>query len=264
MEQFLAAAAEAAKAAGSLIREAWQKTKEIEYKSTLDLVTATDRESEQQIVKILQTRFPDHSILAEEETKITGSERAYRWIVDPLDGTTNFAHSYPQFCVSIALEKDGEIILGLVFDPIRQEQFQAVKGQGATLNGKAIHASKTTDTSKALLATGFPYDRREKMDFYLSFYKAFMMTCHGVRRNGSAALDLCYVASGRLDGFWQFGLYAWDTAAGSLMIREAGGRMSDFSGKEFSVWGEETLASNSLLHPEILHILQEVKMLTPP
>jgi len=259
MKEFLAAAEEAAQAAGSLIGESWQQAKQIHYKSTIDLVTPTDRQAEERIVDVLQQRFPDHSILAEEKTNIERPQSGYRWIVDPLDGTTNFAHAYPHFSVSIALEYEGEIILGLVYDPLRGERFQALRGEGALLNGTPIQTSKVAELDKALLATGFPYDRREKADFYLSFFKAFMVRCQGIRRNGSAALDLCYLACGRIDGFWELKLHPWDTAAGSLIVREAGGRLTDFSGKEFSVWGEETLGSNGLIHDEMVRVAAEVK-----
>ena len=185
--KFLGAAWEAADAAGTLIRESWQQPKEIGYKGAIDLVTSVDRESERRIVDILQRNFPDHSILAEEETNLVGAKRNYRWIIDPLDGTTNFAHGYPQFCISIALEYDGKIVLGLVYDPMRRECFRAVKGQGATLNGSAIQTSDIKELNKALLATGFPYDGREKADLYLTFFKEFMTRSQGIRRAGSAA-----------------------------------------------------------------------------
>jgi myo-inositol-1(or 4)-monophosphatase len=254
IQNFVSVAWEAAAAAGSLIREHWQKPKSIDYKGAIDLVTSMDRQSEQRIVELLRNHFPNHSILAEEETDWVGTEGRYRWIIDPLDGTTNFAHSYPQFSVSIALECDSEVILGLVYDPLRGECFKAVKGEGATLNGDAIRISAVSELDKALLATGFPYDQREKADFYLSFFKAFMTRSQGVRRNGSAALDLCYVACGRIDGFWEFKLRPWDTAAAALIVEEAGGRLSDLSGKKFSIWGEETLASNGAIHDEMASV----------
>jgi len=245
---FLSAAQEAATAAGTLIRQHWQRPKQIYYKGAIELVTSVDRESERRIVDVLQRQFPDHSILAEEETDLVGSQASHRWIIDPLDGTTNFAHSYPQFCVSIALERDGEVILGLVYDPLRPECFQAVKGQGATLNGEPIQISGIKELDQALLATGFPYNHRENADFYLAFFKSFMTRSQGIRRNGAAALDLCYVACGRLDGFWEFNLRPWDTAGGALIVEEAGGKMSDLSGNPFSIWSNEALASNGAIH----------------
>jgi myo-inositol-1(or 4)-monophosphatase len=257
MKEYLAAAREAAQVAGSLILKNWQQVKEVEFKSALDLVTSVDRQSEECIVEVLEKRFPRHSILAEEGFNIQRSQSDYRWIVDPLDGTTNFVHTYPHFSVSIALEEKGEIILGLVYDLLREESFEALQGKGAFLNGNPIHTSTVTELDKALLATGFPYDRREKVDFYLPFFRAFMTSSQGIRRNGSAALDLSYVACGRLDGFWEFALHPWDIAAGSLIVREAGGTLTDFSGGNFSIWGNGTLASNGMIHSEMLTIIIE-------
>jgi len=259
MEQFLSVAWEAAEEAGALIRETWQQSKQIQYKSAIDLVTSADREAEERIVRVLQKRFPDHSILAEEETNIAGSQNIYRWIIDPLDGTTNFAHAYPHFSVSIALEREGEMILGLVYDPVHGEVFKAAKGCGAFLNEKSVRTSRVKELDKALLATGFPYDRRERAAFYLSFFSAFMVRSQGIRRNGSAALDLCYLACGRIDGFWEFKLHPWDTAAASIIVREAGGTLTDFSGSPFSIWGEETLGSNGIIHGEMLRAITEAR-----
>jgi myo-inositol-1(or 4)-monophosphatase len=254
--KFLSVAWEAANAAGEIIRESWQQPKTIDYKGAIDLVTTIDREAERKIVEVLQRNFPDHAILAEEETDLRADNNEYRWIIDPLDGTTNFAHGYPQVSISVGLEQSGRLILGLVYDPLRRECFRAVKGQGATLNGSPIQISTVNELDKALLATGFPYDHREKADFYLTFFKAFLTRCQGIRRAGSAALDLCYVACGRIDGFWELKLKPWDTAAGSLIVEEAGGRVSDFSGKPFSIYGEETLASNGSIHVEMLSVLK--------
>lgn len=255
---FLKTAWEAANAAGAVILDSWREPREIDYKGAIDLVTSVDRLSEQRIVEVLQRRFPDHSILAEEETELVSSRNSHRWIIDPLDGTTNFAHSYPHLCVSIALEREGKIVLGLVYDPLRKECFRAVRGDGVTLNGSAIHVSTVKELDKSLLATGFPYDRREQPDFYLRFFKAFMVRSQGIRRNGSAALDLCYVACGRLDGFWELKLRPWDTAAAALVVVEAGGRLSDFSGSEFSIWGDVTLASNGAIHDEMVSVTKSI------
>ena len=249
---------QAASAAGNVIRNSWQQPTRIEYKGAIDLVTPVDRESERTIVDVIRHYFPDHSILAEEETVRHGSDSENRWIVDPLDGTTNFAHGYPQFCISIAFECRGSVILGLVYDPIRQECFKASLGKGATLNHAMIRTSPVHEVDKALLATGFPYDRREFADFYLRYFKAFMTRCQGIRRGGSAALDLCYVACGRLDGFWELKLKPWDIAAGALIVAEAGGRTSDFSGNPFTICGNETLASNRLIHEEMTQIARAV------
>lgn len=251
---FLSTAWEAANTAGEIIRANWEKPKSIDYKGAVDLVTPTDTECERTIVEIIRHNHPTHAILAEEQT-IDGERREYRWIVDPLDGTTNFAHGYPQVSVSIALERDDQILIGLVYDPLRRECFRAIKDQGATLNGTRIQVSRVSELDKALLATGFPYDRREQADYYLSFFKALMIRCQGIRRAGSAALDLCYVACGRLDGFWELKLKPWDTAAGALIVAEAGGKLSDFFGRPFSVYGDQTLASNGLIHSEMLSVL---------
>jgi myo-inositol-1(or 4)-monophosphatase len=261
--KFVAVARAAADAAGALICATWQKPKEIAFKGAIDLVTTVDRECERIIVEALQRHYPEHSILAEEDTHGPGDPRAYRWIVDPLDGTTNFAHGYPQFCISIALQYEGTVILGLVYDPLRQERFEARINDGATLNDKRVRVSAVNELDKSLLATGFPYDRRDHADFYLSFFKAFMVRTQGIRRNGSAALDLCYVACGRVDGYWEFKLRPWDVAAGALIVSEAGGKMSDFSGNPFSLTGIETLASNGAIHDEMLEVVADLRRGSP-
>src|ERR1044071_3217230 len=252
----LKVAVDAAHDSGNLIRANWQKPQIIDFKGAIDLVTSVDRESECRIVERLRDEFPDHSILAEEETAIAG-DSDYRWIIDPLDGTTNFAHGYPQFCISIALEFQNEVQMGLVYNPLNEEAFSAIRGRGTMLNERPIRVSSVPALDTALLGTGFPYDRREKSDYYLSFFHAFMMRCQGIRRTGSAALDLCYVACGRLDGFWELKLKPWDIAAGSLIVTEAGGRLSNFTGGEFSISGHETLASNGLIHDEMRRIASE-------
>ena len=252
---FLNVAWQAADAAGEMIRTHCGKTATIDYKGAIDLVTSVDRDAERRIVEILHRAFPSHSLLAEEETAFAGTSNDYRWIIDPLDGTTNFAHGYPQVSVSIALECRGEIILGLVYDPLRRECFRAIKNGGATLNGAPIGVSKVRDLDKALLATGFPYDRREHARYYLTFFEAFLTRCQGIRRAGSAALDLCYVAAGRVDGYWELKLKPWDVAAGALVVAEAAGSVSDFSGKKFSISANETLASNGLIHEAMLRVL---------
>jgi myo-inositol-1(or 4)-monophosphatase len=251
---FLAVAWEAANSAGALIRENWQRPTEIKYKGPIDLVTSVDRDSERCIVEILQRNFPGHSILAEEQAELVVAKSRYRWIVDPLDGTTNFAHGYPHFCISIALEVDGDVLLGLVYDPIREECFRAVQGQPATLNGNPIQVSDVNELDKSLLVTGFPYDRRQNADQYLSFFKAFMTRSQGIRRDGSAALDLCYVACGRVDGYWEFKLRPWDIAAGALIVVQAGGKLTDLSGNPFSIRGNETLATNTAIHAEMVAV----------
>jgi len=254
LPKFLSTAWEAASAAGEVIRENWERPRTIEYKGAIDLVTSVDRDAERTILDVLQREFPEHGFLSEEAEAIEGRSNEYRWIIDPLDGTTNFAHGYPHMGVSIALEQNGGTILGLVYDPLRRECFRAVAGQGATLNGTPIRTSAITELDKSLLATGFPYDRRDHVDYYLAFFRAFLTRCQGIRRAGSAALDLCYVASGRIDGFWELKLKPWDVAAGALIVAEAGGTLSDFSGNSLSIFGNETLASNGIIHNEMIGV----------
>ncbi|MBI3327481.1 MAG: inositol monophosphatase [Nitrospinae bacterium] len=258
MDQFLTVAQETAQQAGALLRANWLQPKTIEVKTDIvDLVTNVDKAADALITGILHARFPSHTIIAE-ESAVSGQESPYRWYIDPLDGTTNFAHSFPHFAVSIALTHESQVIVGAVHDPLRSETFCASRGNGATLNGVPIHVSPATTLDQSLILTGFPYDRRQRSEFYLRFYQAFMMRTQGVRRCGSAALDLCYVACGRADAFWEWRLHPWDTAAGSLIVEEAGGKMSNFSGGPFDVVGEQTLASNGLLHHEMIEVLQQV------
>lgn len=245
--------------AGALLGARWRQAKTVQYKGDVDLVTETDRDAEALVVGHLRRAFPDHEIVAEEASAGAAIQRPaddrYVWYLDPLDGTTNFAHAYPQFCVSLGLARGSELLFGIVHDPLRNETFIAHHGRGATLNGVPIHVSAVNDLNSALLATGFPYDRRVRTDFYLSFMSAFMRRAQDVRRAGSAALDLCYVACGRFDGFWEWRLKPWDTAAGTLIVREAGGTTSDFRGGAFDLYGEQTLASNGHLHTAMISIL---------
>ena len=194
--------------------------------------------------------FPQHSILSEESEAIEGSPQ--RWIIDPIDGTTNFAHTFPASCVSIGYEEEGQVLLGAVYDPFRDEMFFAEKGQGAYLNKNRIHVSQTKTLSHSLLATGFPYDRKEKVDIYLAIIKTFLLKTHDIRRVGAAALDLCYVACGRFDGYWEANIEAWDKAAGGLLVTEAGGKTSDYSGGPMTLKGRQNLATNGLIHDEML------------
>ncbi len=260
MDEFAKVALEAVGAAGRRLRAAWRERKTVEYKGPVDLVTATDRELETLIGDRLRAAFPEHQIIGEEAwtgTVERPEEHRLVWYLDPLDGTTNFAHSYPQFAVSLALARGTELLLGIVHDPLRGETFVARQGHGATLNGAKIHVSTAPDLEHALLGTGFPYDRRENADFYLGFLKDFMVRAQGVRRAGSAALDLCAVACGRLDGFWEWKLKPWDTAAGVLMVREAGGTVTNFAGDPFELYGEQTLASNGHIHESMVRVLVE-------
>jgi len=245
--------------AGALLRGRWRHAKTVQYKGAVDLVTESDREAETLIVGHLQHAFPDHLIVAEEASagatlQVPANDR-YVWYLDPLDGTTNFAHGLPQFCVSLALARGADVLFAIVYDPVREETFVANRGCGATLNGEAIHVSDVTDLRRALLATGFAYDRQVRPEFYLRFVRDFMGRAQDIRRLGSAALDLCYVACGRFDGFWEWGLRPWDTAAGTLIVREAGGVVSDFRGGAFDLYGEQTLVSNGRLHAALLAVL---------
>lgn len=256
MKDFLTVAAEAARAAGALLRANINGKREISYKGDINLVTEMDRLSERTVVKALLASFPDHGIMAEEETMIRNGS-GYLWIIDPLDGTTNYAHGYPCFSVSIALEHEGEIVVGVVYDPMRDELFSAQKGAGAHLNGKTIRVSAADTLIKSLLSTGFPYDRKVSEKNNLNYFHDLLMASQEVRRDGSAALDLCYVASGRFDGFWELKLKPWDVAAGSLIVHEAGGLISDFSGTRFSIHDDEILATNGRIHALMLETLQK-------
>jgi len=245
----------AAKKAGLLLRKKLGQKRKVTYKGAINLVTEMDLVSEKVIVSTLRRYYPNHSILAEE--KAARQENSpFRWIIDPLDGTTNYAHSFPIFCVSIALEKGKEVILGVAYDPMRDELFLAEKGKGAHLNGKKIHVSSTPKLSQSLLATGFPYDLRESLVNNFDHFQNFALRVHAVRRGGSAALDLCYVAAGRFDGFWEMKLGPWDLAAGSLMVREAGGKVTNFSGENLGLDGQHVLASNGKIHREMIDLLK--------
>lgn len=229
-------------------------------KRRADLLTVADLESQKTILDAIRKNFPQDDFKAEEdEVKLTGAE--HLWIIDPLDGTTNYAHGYPVACVSIGVLKNGEPLLGGVYDPFRKELFLARKSKGAYLNGKRLGVSRTAIITNALLITGFAYDRAEKADYYLSRFKAFMVKCHDVRRSGSAALDMAWIAAGRADGFWEYELNPWDVAAGRLLIEEAGGKVTDFDGRGWRDWksmGKRTLATNKHIHAEMLEILRSV------
>ena len=246
-------AATTAEQAGAILLKHFGKTLNIRYKDRINLVTKADRETEQIIVCSLLKAFPSYGILAEEGTTAVAGDT--RWIVDPLDGTTNYAHGYPVFCVSIALEREGTIRLGVIYDPTRREMFTALKGQGAYLNRTRICISTTNTIGRAILVTGFAYDVQTSRDNNLDHFANFILKAQAVRRDGSAALDLAYLACGRFDGFWELKLHPWDTAAGSLLVTEAGGRMSDFKGSHFSIYDQETLASNGLVHKAMQRIL---------
>lgn len=255
-ESFLATASEIAREAGALLMKHFRQHVAIEYKGEADLVTVADRKSEVLIRERIRQHWPTHDIVGEEQGfKDTGSE--YRWYVDPLDGTTNFAHGFPVFCVSMALEHRGTRIAGVVYDPTRDELFSASRGDGAHLNREPIHVSQVRNLPECLVATGFPSHKRHKNP-NIFFYHQITLRTHGVRRAGSAALDLCCVACGRFDGFWEFNLNPWDTAAGVLIVEEAGGKVSDFSGGPFRLDSRETLATNALVHDAMLNEFERI------
>jgi len=256
MAHYLETATEIAREAGSLLAHHFERRIGFELKGEHDLVTEADRQSEALVVERLRSQFPAHAVLGEEGgLREAGTE--FRWYVDPLDGTTNFAHGYPMFNVTLALERNGEMICGVIYDPVRQEMYAAERGGGAFLNGRRIRVSGVRTIDGALLATGFPSRKRHENINVHFFHQAAMVT-HGVRRGGSAALDLAYVACGRLDGFWEFGLNPWDVAAGLLLVEEAGGKTSDMKGGTASVTGEHIAASNGTIHPGLLDLFSEV------
>lgn len=246
----------AAREAGELLRAGMGRRIEITHKGPVDLVTEIDLASEQLIRGLISTHYPRHAVLGEEEGEVAGSAE-YRWIIDPLDGTTNYAHGYPAFCVSIAVEYRDEVIVGVVYDPTRDELFAAERGAGATLNNLPIRVSDTAPLKQALLATGFPYDISTERFTNLENFRNFYLNAQAVRRAGSAALDLCYVACGRFDGFWELGLKAWDMAAGTLLVREAGGHVTAIDGGPFVLERNECVASNGRIHAEMLGVLRD-------
>lgn len=253
--QFKKIAIEAALRSGLFIKRSVGKVGKVSYKGIDNIVTDVDKSSEDIIIKKILSRFPDHSILSEERGAID-SHSIYKWIIDPIDGTTNFAHSFPFFSVSIALEKEGEVVMGVVYDPMRDELFYAQKGHGAYLNNRKIRVSKIKRLSESFLATGFSYGSEGKVR-NLANFKNFLIQSLAVRRAGSAALDLCYVGCGRFDGFWELDLHPWDSAAGMLIVTEAKGRVTKFDGSLFSLYEKEVLATNSLIHNEMVNILEE-------
>jgi len=254
MNKYIETAVRAARAAGEIIRRDFGDPTGIRFKGKGNPVTQTDIDSERTILAMLRSDFPSHDFLTEEtEHESTGSE--FLWIIDPLDGTTNFTHSYPFVCVSIALKRGEDFLLGVVLDPIRGQIFQAEKGGGAVLNGKPIRVSKTNSLEKSLVCTGFPYRLNEKPRDNFPIFERLCLRSEGVRRDGSAALDVCYVAAGILDGFWERDLWPWDTAAGMVILSEAGGKISDYSGNPFNPFLKEIVASNGLIHEEMLSVI---------
>jgi myo-inositol-1(or 4)-monophosphatase len=257
MNHFLEVAADAARDAGALLLAEFDRPKNITYKGEVDIVTESDRRSEALIVGRLRDHFPAHAIVAEEGGEGAAAGARYCWHVDPLDGTTNFAHGYPCFAVSLGLLEDGDPLLGVVYNPVSRELFTALRGEGAYLGQKRIHVSPLEKISTSLLATGFPTDKvRQSQN--INYYWAYTLRSHGVRRDGSAALDLCSVACGRFDAFWEFGLRSWDTAAGILLVKEAGGTVSDFAGRPYRPGDPELLASNGRIHVEMQKVAADI------
>jgi len=263
--KWVSKAAEIAREAGERLREFFAQGVETEYKGDVDLVTVADRTVEKLIRGCLREVFPEHGIYGEEGTR-ERLDQEYRWYVDPLDGTTNFAHGFPHFCVSLGMEQrapglkpdeDGKLAAAVIFDPLRDDLFTAEAGKGALLNGKALHVSRTGELAESLVATGFPSRKRHGSP-NIHFYQEFTLRSHGVRRAGSAALDLAYVAAGRLEAFWEFNLNPWDTAAGILLVEEAGGRVTDFAGNPVRLASEEVLASNGQIHQELVGMFQDM------
>jgi myo-inositol-1(or 4)-monophosphatase len=254
-----------AREAGALLREFYRRGVATEYKGDVDLVTEADRASEALIVDRLSKALPEHGIYGEEGTR-QALESEFRWYIDPLDGTTNFAHGFPAFCVILGCEhrakglaatEDGEMVAGVIYDPLRDEMFSAERGGGARLNGNPIHVSGTKKLQDSLVATGFPSQKRHRSP-NIHFYQEFTLRSHGVRRAGAAGLDLAYVASGRLEGFWEFNLNPWDTSAGYLLVEEAGGRITHFDGGKFTLDSREVLATNGWIHEEMQQLFVDM------
>jgi len=254
--EFVPRMSEIAREAGALLMEYFRRRVKIEYKGDADLVTEADRASEKRILERIRAHWPSHEVIGEEGARVeTGGD--YRWYVDPLDGTTNFAHGYPVFCVSLGLAFQGKRKAAVLYDPTRDELFAAECGKGARLNGQPIAVSKTSQLAQSLVATGFPSHKRHKNP-NIYFYHQLTLRTHGVRRAGSAALDLASVACGRFDGFWEFNLNAWDTAAGILIVEEAGGKFSGFRGEDLAITDRDVLASNGLIHGDMLREFGEI------
>jgi len=259
LEAYKKSAIKAAVEAGDLLVKMQSEKREIKYKGDIDLVTDADSSSEKLIIEIINGDFAEHSIIAEEESPIKG-DSAFEWLIDPLDGTTNYSHNFPFYCVSIALRYNGKIVLGVIYAPLSEELFTAELLGGAFLNGKRISVSRENNLGRSLLATGFPYDIRETDRDNLNYFKAFAKKAQGIRRAGSAALDLAYLSCGRLDGFWEMKLKPWDIAAGSLLVKEAGGKISDFYGGPLNLSKGDIVASNSLIHSQLLETINKVDL----
>jgi myo-inositol-1(or 4)-monophosphatase len=257
--KILEIAIQAAKEAGKIQLEKLGNLSNIEIKNNqyTDLVTEADKESEKIIFKIIKENFPEHSILSEESGSLPTASN-YKWIIDPLDGTVNYAHGVPIWSVSIGIEIDGEVKVGIVYDPSRNEMFSAIKNEGAYLNGKKIKVSEVENLNKAMLVTGFPYNIKENPSNCLEHFRNFILCAQSVRRLGSAAIDSCYIACGRFDGYWEVSLHPWDIAAGSLIIKEAGGTIGGFKGEKLNIYEKKILASNGKIHKQMIEILGRV------
>jgi len=252
--QHAAIAAEAALRAGAIQKARYGQKIEIRHKGPIDLVTEVDRACEDAILETLRARCPGHDIVTE-ETVLERTGSRYVWFVDPLDGTTNYAHGYPFFCASVALTKDGEVVAGAVYDALKDELFSAERGGGAHLNGRRLQVSAAGELLQSLLVTGFPYDLRDDLQAKLRMFTRFMGLARAIRRDGAAALDLCYLAAGRIDGFWEETLQPWDVMAGRLLIEEAGGRVTRFDGSPLGLTADEVLATNGRLHEAMLAVV---------
>jgi myo-inositol-1(or 4)-monophosphatase len=255
--EYLEFAVDVARSAGDVLKHYMAREKQVELKGRANLVTVADREAEACIIGRIRERYPHHAILAEESGASGPSTVGEgKWIIDPLDGTTNFAHQYPFFCVTIGFELADTILCGAVYDPWRDEMFTAARGHGAFLNDQRLRVSDVHQLRAGLIMTGFPYTFREKIRPAMAQFEAFMLESQAVRRGGSAALDLCYTALGRVDGFWELDLHPWDTAAGVVILEEAGGKVTDFEGSPFSIYGKQILASNGKIHQEMMEVLR--------
>ncbi len=255
-KKLLNAAVQAAREAGAIQKKGWGKKHRIEFKGEINLVTEVDKACEKKIVSILSKAFPDHDFLTE-ESGAHNKKSDYKWIIDPLDGTTNYAHAFPSFCVSIGLEYCGEVMVGVVYNPIHDELFTGIRGQGAWLNGKKISVSSIRDLKRSLLGTGFAYNVQVAKDNNLNHLGNFLKRAQGIRRMGAAAIDICYVACGRLEGFWEMELWPWDIAAGCLILEEAGGKTSMFDGSALDLYGKQIIVSNGKIHEAMVQVVQK-------
>ena len=256
MSEYFQTASIAARESGKIIKNQFGKKKEIMFKGRINPVTDVDMKSEAAIIEIIKNQYPDHDIITEEsQIELAGSP--FRWIIDPLDGTVNYSHDYPVCAVSIALEINGMIEIGVIYNPIREEFFHAVRGQGAYLNDEPIHVSKIENMEKSLLATGFPYDIRERRNNNLAQFNHLMMEAEGIRRDGSAALNLACTAMGRVEGYWEITISPWDIAAGILMVKEAGGEVADLENRPLSIYQKQVVATNGLIHAKLMEELRK-------